>query len=41
MSTLSTLLSETVSLLDNSGFCDHTKLLETSFFSTEQFVFKT
>lgn len=40
MNALSTLLSEIVFLLDNSGFCDHPQLLETSFFSTDQFVFK-
>jgi len=40
MTTLSTLLAEIISSLDNSGFCSDTQLLETSFFSTVQFVFK-
>jgi hypothetical protein len=40
MSGLSKLLAETVSLLNESGFCDNTQILETSSFSTQQFAFK-
>lgn len=40
MSSFSTLLAEMVSLLESSGFCVDTQIVETSFFSTEQFTFK-
>jgi len=34
------LLAELVALLEDSGFCDHIQILETSFFSFAQFALK-
>lgn len=34
------LLAECIYLLNRSGFCDDPRIVETSFFSTEQFAFK-
>ena len=40
MNQINKLLAEFVSLLDNSGLCDHIRILETSNFSHDQFTFK-
>lgn len=40
MSQMHKLVAEIVSLLDKSGFCDNTQIIETSIFSLEQFTFK-
>ncbi len=34
------LFAECICLLNRSGFCDDPRIVETSFFSTEQFAFK-
>ncbi|HEX9975147.1 MAG TPA: DUF6516 family protein [bacterium] len=34
------LIAECIYLLNRSGFCDEPRIVETSFFSTEQFAFK-
>jgi hypothetical protein len=40
MSQVYQLLTELISLLDTSGLCDRTQIMETSIFSFEQFAFK-
>lgn len=40
MNNLSTLLAELISRLENSGFCENIRIVETAFFSTAQFSCK-
>ena len=40
MSQMNILLAEIITLLDDSETCDNTQILETAFFSSQQFAFK-
>ena len=40
MSQFHSLMAEIISILEESGFCNDIQILETSFFSFEQFTFK-